>query len=215
MSTVTITKPQQSKYTEAEIREGLTVLALCSGNYRRAGRELRERGVQIPDDTLRKWKDHTHKGSYQQIVEQELPQVYAAIAERCEDLALEQAEVEAVALEKLRQDLPSMDGRDVSNALRNLATSKAINIDKASVVRGRPTEIREDRTLVEVARSLNQYAGVVKVTGEVVESTAQELPSAPVDAPQAAAPMVMEGSRSAHASVQRSRVESAKPGTEQ
>jgi hypothetical protein len=150
---------------------------LCSGNTRRANRELAERDVDIPESTLRTWKERTQKQAYQQLVEEELPQVYAAIAERCEDLALAQADVEAKLLAKLEGDLDKLDARDLASSLRNVNVAKAVNIDKASLVRGKPTEIREDRSLTEVARALSKYASVVKVNGQVVDSTAVELPA--------------------------------------
>lgn len=168
---------QSSNYTAAEIKEGLTVVALCSGNVRRAERELTARGKRIPYTTLKDWKLRYHAQDYERIVEAELPKIYGEIATRCEDLALAQADVEESLLNRLVAVAPTMDARDLSSALRNVGVAKAVNIDKASLVRGRPTEIREDRSIGDLTRALHRFRGVVRVQpgeepvdAEVVES---------------------------------------------
>ena len=53
-------------HTEEEITVGLVELARCRGHVRRAARSLRASGRNIPESTLRRWKD-VHSGLYSEI----------------------------------------------------------------------------------------------------------------------------------------------------
>ena len=64
-----------------------------------------------------------------------------------------------------------LSARDTAGALRNVSVAKAVNIGKASAIRGRPTEVVSHRSLESLRRTL-----VAKHPGLVVDSTAEELP---------------------------------------
>ena len=113
---------------------------------------------------------------YRRIYEEELLGIYARIAEKSEDLIETYGGLEAELAERVRALMPEMRAGEAAGALRNVAVSKAVSIDKASVIRGRPTEIREERTMVDVARSLQRFAGIVKVNPELIAGTAEEIP---------------------------------------
>jgi hypothetical protein len=84
----------------------------------------------------------------------------------------------------LREQAGDLAPRDTAGAIRNVSVAKAVNIDKASVIRGRPTEIAAEADVTELLRALNSFGGVVKVNpvllGEEpeIESTAEEEPDA-------------------------------------
>lgn len=156
VSPATQTKPRRPTrhYDEAHVQAGLTQIALNAGNHRNAHKALAAMGYHIPPGTLEDWKNRTHADRYQQVRDELVPQVHARIAEECEDNARLAAEIEALALEATRQQLATGDLKDASSAARNMATVRGINIDKASLLRGRPTSIVETRDATEVLRSL-------------------------------------------------------------
>ena len=157
-----VKKRRSSNFTDGQITEALTVLALCSGNKRKASER-----TGISCSTLAQWKSKQYPDEYKRIVEKELPRVYGEIAERCEDLALTESAIEEELALKLQAEMHEMKPSDVSTALRNMAVAKAVNIDKASLVRGRPTAITERRDASELLRSLaNRFGGMVKVDAE-------------------------------------------------
>jgi hypothetical protein len=130
---------------------------------------LADQGWPINRETLRSWVG-THENRYLEIQQQELPRIYARIAEQSEQLVDELSRAEWELLEKLRTETPNLKPGDVAGALRNVTVSKAVNFDKASLARGRPTEIHETRQLTEILRSLTATAAA-----KVIDSTAEEL----------------------------------------
>lgn len=109
-----------------------------------------------------------------------LPEVYAEIAEQSEDLAQTLAELEREVADRVRETLPDMRPGEAASALRNVTVSKAVNIDKASVIRGRPTEIHQDLSIAQlIAQMEAQFGNVVTFAPELKathESTAEEIP---------------------------------------
>jgi hypothetical protein len=166
------------RYTEEEIERGLEALAVCGGSTRRASRELAARGLEIPHPTLQDWKT-LHADRYQRMRDEVVPRIHGKLAEESEDLAREYGEVEREAIAILRERLPELRPHEGGNALRNLATSRAISIDKASVLRGRPTRITEHRSADEILEKWRKL-GVIE-PNEVVDGTVEEddLPELP------------------------------------
>ena len=168
-----------SQYTDAEIEAALTAVALCSGNTRRAAGLLEESedACTVPRGTLENWIRYKHTHRYEQITEEILPTVYAEIAQKSEDLAARMVKAEEALMDRVNEKAGELKGHEAASALRNVSTAKAINIDKASIIRGRPTEIREERTMADVARSLERFKGIVNVVNrDVIESSAVEEP---------------------------------------
>jgi hypothetical protein len=85
-------------------------------------------------------------------------------------------ELEAEIVEKLWDSLNDLKPAELANALRNVGVSKAINLDKAQLMRGKPTEIVERRDADQLIRTL-QAAGVIHV-----DSDAEEIEEAQDDA---------------------------------
>jgi hypothetical protein len=113
-----------------------------------------------------------------------MPGIYDRIAEDSERIVQDLAELEAQLVDQLREQAGDLAPRDTAGAIRNVSVAKAVNIDKASVIRGRPTEIAAEADVTELLRALNSFGGVVKVNpvllGEEpeIESTAEEEPDA-------------------------------------
>ncbi len=163
------------KYSEEDIERGLHALALSGGNASRAQRQLKAEGLTIPASTLEGWRKNTHADRYATIRYQVIPQIHAKLAEESEDLAAEYAKLELETIARFRKELPNLKASEAAGAARNIATSRAIAVDKASLLRGRPTTIVEHKTVEESLRKLAAL-GVIDV--DYVDGTADELPPA-------------------------------------
>ena len=76
-------------------------------------------------------------------------------------------------LAKLGEDFEKLPPRDQPGAIRNISTSKAINIDKAALLRGQPTEIVEHRQA-----TAELWAEFAAMFPSVVNGTAEEITDA-------------------------------------
>lgn len=173
-SSSTTARVKGGTYTDAEIERGLHAMALCSGNGRRAHELLKQDGFKVGERTLYTWK-HRHAERYRTIQDEVLPKVYAGLAAQNEALAQRALDVERQLIDRVEDEAANIKPGDLAGAARNLSVVKGVAMDKAAVIRGRPTEIREERTMVEVARSLERYAGVIKVNIDAIDSTAEEI----------------------------------------
>lgn len=156
-------------YSEPEIERGLQAVAICSGNTRRAAQLLEDQGTTIPRSTLENWK-HIHPERYQRIQDTVMPKIYSRIAERSEDIVDRMADIEAKLADKLEQEVPNLKPADVAGALRNAAVTKAVNFDKASLARGRPTEIKQTSDMAGILRGLERFSSLVKVNWDVMDA---------------------------------------------
>jgi hypothetical protein len=136
---------QRHDYTEDEIDRALVEVALCNGNTYAAHRNLKATGIDIPRATIRDWATKTQTERYQRLRVELVPRIHAKIAAECEDTAELAGRLEREMLVKLAKDYKDLAPRDQAGAIRNVSTVKAINVDKAALLRGQPTEIVEHR----------------------------------------------------------------------
>jgi hypothetical protein len=164
-------KTYRRDYSEEEIERGLVEMVLAGGNYRKAASQLAARGFDMPPDTLWAWKRSTHRERYLETRARLLPRIQEQIAEEAEDLAHDYAEVERSTLLAFASKADTLEAKDAAGAVRNLATAKAINIDKAQLLRGQPTQIVERRSGEEILEQLRR-----RVRREAaVDSSAEEI----------------------------------------
>jgi hypothetical protein len=159
-------RPQRKRgeaYSEEEIERGLVEVAMCAGNTRRAHRQLEARGLTIPRETLKDWTTRHHLARYEEVRLEVLPRVHAKLAQESEDLAREYAAAEHAALDRFRAELPNLRAADAASAVRNLATSRGISLDKAHVLRGRPSSIVERRDPAEIVDALARLGVTVSI----------------------------------------------------
>lgn len=169
-----------TRYTEAELERGLHVLVLCGGSADVAAKQLEATGHRVPASTLRDWRD-THAERIEEIRKDSLPQIRERIAAEAEGLAVDYAAAERAALARAMQTLDDLPARDVAGAARNFATARGISIDKASVLRGMPSEIREvTPSAVELLDRIARHnpALVVDSDAEEIEAAAELTSSA-------------------------------------
>ena len=168
-----ITRP----YTDAEKERALFAVALCSGNCERAAKGLAEHDEKYaaPDArTLRRWKAQ-HSELYSRVESDALPRVRAELASEFTDLARAELNVTRKLLSRLDSEADALAPRDLAGAIRNLKVSGAVGVDKAQLLRGEPTEIKQNRSSAEILRALKDRYGV-----EVVDGTAEDVTDADV-----------------------------------
>lgn len=150
--------------TDPELDLCLTVLAICGGSGRRAQKELLEHhGIETSNEALYKWKRYPR---YERIRAELAPKLQEQVAQQCEDAANRAHEVETNLLERLAT--ADIDDKDLAKSLKFVTDSKGTNIDKAALLRGRPTQITEHRDATSLIRKL-QAQGVVTVEGTARE----------------------------------------------
>jgi hypothetical protein len=156
-----------SRYTDSEIELGLRALAIASGNTRKASTLLARQGIKIPRTTLQLWASDLYADRYRQIQRDLMPAIYDRIAEDSERIVQDLAELEAELVDQMREQVGDLAPRDTPGAIRNVSVAKAVNIDKASVIRGRPAEITGNLDVNELLRQFEQRWGDVIVRDAV------------------------------------------------
>jgi transposase-like protein len=157
-----LAKGSMTNYTDEEIELGMATLARFNGNKRRASKEC-----GIPDTTLTRWRDR-YPERYQELEEELVPIVRARVAERSLQIAEQAADIEAETLELLRGKLAGMDGRDLSNTLRNTSTTKGIALTHANNFQSPPAKLTEPTDPLAILAGLQRLG--------VIEGKAEELP---------------------------------------
>lgn len=162
-------RPPKGRYSEEEIERGLLTIALVAGNTRRAARELKAQGHPVPRTTLSSWQD-IHADRLAELRRDVVPQIQARMAQQSEDLAERQVEAQHKAIDRFLIKVAELGPRDAASAVRDMAVSRAVNIDKAQLLRGQPTEIVQHDVQADI-RAL--------VAGGVAEIVGNESPRAP------------------------------------
>jgi hypothetical protein len=123
--------------------------------------------------TLDTW---TRQPDYKELEAEMAPAVAERIAAQAERIALQIEEAERMAIQKVRERLENDQDEQPAATLRNLSTSKALQIDKlSSPLRGRPTVIHGAADITELIAVLNARLGIDSTAVEIPE--AEALPS--------------------------------------
>lgn len=148
--------PRRTASSTEDVEVGLTTLAACDGNCSKAARQ-----TGFSAATLARWRTKHHE-RYLELQEELVPQVRARVAERSLQIAGKAADLEDEALDKLRDQLGDLEGRELSNALRNISTTKGISLTHANNFQSPPEQPKEQTDIAAVIAGL-QRLGVAKV----------------------------------------------------
>lgn len=161
-------------HDEAFVERALLLLAQNGGTITRTRTQLEQQGLHPPSHaTLKDWRDERHRGRYLQHLHDSREQIATLIATEAEEVAIQAAAEERAMLSAITQarENGELEPKDYANILRNVTTTKSLNIDKiASPLRGRPTTVIEHTNPDEILRKLERLA-----PGLVVDGTAEEL----------------------------------------
>lgn len=157
--------PSKTIYTAEERTRALVCLASRAGNARRTAKDLKSQGFDVPESTLRSWRD---TDEYESIRSKYGHKLEEFMISELRERMVEQAEVERLALEKTRAALEAGDIKDPARTMRDIAHAKSQNIDKLRVMTGRPTDITEHRSLDELVKALSAL-GIAHVDNGAIE----------------------------------------------
>jgi transposase-like protein len=165
-------KRKRRRYSPEEVERGLATLVI-------AGSSLKASEItQIPDDTLRSWK-REHLDRYEELRHELEPKIARTIAAEAEQLAIRTAQLEHKILDDFTDDdIGKLKPADKASTLRNLATARAISIDKvSSPLRERPSHVQPSHGLHDLLGQVAKVLGLPQpVKNEAVDSTAHLTP---------------------------------------
>jgi crotonobetainyl-CoA:carnitine CoA-transferase CaiB-like acyl-CoA transferase len=152
------------RHTPATVDRALSAYILCGNNSEQAHRLLVSYGDKpVPTGRcIRDWAEQ-HADRLHELREELHPQIAKKIASDAEALALKLAEAETLITERLlvAVEAGSLPDKELSGALRNVTTSKALQVDKlSSPLRGRPTVIHGNTDPAETLANLARKLGI-------------------------------------------------------
>jgi transposase-like protein len=167
--------PAARQHNLETITEALMLLSYY-GNLGKTVEALKQRGINVPRQTISGWRDK-HADLWQQAETRMREEVLDRVADRAERYIIDAQDAEQTLLEQLMATREELPAKEVANALRNISVSKAIAMEKVVMpVRGRPTQIVEHIDLYATLNEMNRIAASLppRPELELVTSTAVE-----------------------------------------
>ena len=149
-------------YPLEKIEEGLTALVFSAGNQTEASRR-----TGVPRKTLDGWRVR-YTDRYEELRDKYGSEIEERVMRDARDLAAGISQTERLAVQRVNERLEKDDDNQPATTLQRLSTSKAINIDKALLLEGRPNVIVEQRSTRELLGDISSKLGEA-VEVEVVE----------------------------------------------
>lgn len=166
-------------YSDQDVERALQARAITSSASEAAHVLSESFELTIPPRTISEWVANSHRDRYEQIRAEIAPKIHMAVASEMEDIAVSIVQVQRDAVERVKAELPKMDGKDAALALKSLSAAGAAATDKALLLRGRPTQITGHDNPSDVYAALKRLGYTITVEGpETVESTAEEVEEA-------------------------------------
>lgn len=162
-----------SKYSDEQIREGMTLMVFASAKPRRYAELAQETKCPIPYGTAKRWAYTDKKEAYQALKSQLITTVYGRMEER--SMAMADSAVDLwmkvwVELEKRLspEEIGRLKTPELLKVMHESAVSMDIALGKAMVIGGKPTQITENR-FTDLQKALKERHGVsLTIEGEVV-----------------------------------------------
>ena len=152
-------------FSEEQRELALQAVAIY-GSTTLAERRLKAAGLDIARQTLDGWKTE-HADRLEQIRATVLPQLREKMAEESEALAFAYMQEERDTLEHFAGKRDELTAKDASQAIKNLSIARGVSTDKASALRGLPSEIVEHRKYEDIVRRWTA-AGTIDGTAEEI-----------------------------------------------
>jgi hypothetical protein len=162
---------RKPRYSAQDIERTLMYVALY-GSQVKAHTALEEHGHKPPcPQTVSNWtREHADKlAELERDIVPKRRELMARIHERD---ALTQAEIVQKLNERLLQNVENVAVRDLAGAINRIDTSRAINVDKAALLRGMPTTITQHTSAEDILKRLAaQGLAVIEGTAEEITDT--------------------------------------------
>jgi hypothetical protein len=160
--------------TQVEVDTALKLLALNGDKPKLACEQLAEEGIDLKPEALRMWRDRSFPRRYIQLRQELAKDVGEDIAGRAMEGAMQALEAQSKYIEAAVDKLDRVPPAHLANNVAALAQAVGVLVEKAQLLRDRPTEITEVRSIDENLAVLERY-GVIKrqdtIDAEVLEES--------------------------------------------
>ena len=124
----------RSLQSPEKVTEALLQLVANAGNVAKTAKQ-----VDLPEQTLRHWKNDTHAEQYRRLEEQHGRELELQAIDQARQTIVRAGEIERELLEKAKDSRPDM----VPQALRAVTDVKAKNVDRLLSLTGRPVQPKD------------------------------------------------------------------------
>jgi hypothetical protein len=161
-----------TRHSEAEVDLALKLMVLNGGRTMITEEQLASENVRVHRNTLKTWRDHSFPRKYAQIRHELGREVTEEIAGRALERAMQYDDAEKRYIKAALEKIDQVDPTHLAKNAGALANAKSASITAAQLLRDRPTEIVEHRSVDDLVSTLERL-GVAKkdeaITVEVEE----------------------------------------------
>jgi hypothetical protein len=146
--------PHLVEYSDQDIKKALAVLAGCAENYSLADTMLKDLGIKgVGEDLLRQWR-RQHAAEYNEIRKDAGAALRQGMIDELMHRAALATQVVQKATEKALARVNSGADTNPAKTAELMAKVADVNLSKAQLLQGQPTEIKETRTPLELVKFL-------------------------------------------------------------
>jgi hypothetical protein len=171
------------EHSEKDVTDALNFLVLTA-SPRRAANLMRDLGHPVSERALKNWRDHSFRTRYYNIRRELAQEIGEELAGKAFERALQADEVQATMIERLGSEVAEIDAKDLPKGIQALANAKSSDIEKAQLLRDKPTSIEEKRSVTELFAELKSLNVVVNEDRSseshpeaIPDTSATEIPS--------------------------------------
>lgn len=150
------------QHTIEDVERSLQVLAYNGSNYSRSSIQLKkEFNIDVHSNTLRRWAITEFPRKYANI-QKDLDQVISEkLSGQLTDVAMKATEMQNDLLDDLNEKKGALEAKEIAPALRNVSQAAQPAIEKAQLLRGKPTARSEAKDADNLVSKLIAL-GIVK-----------------------------------------------------
>jgi hypothetical protein len=143
----------------------LKLLVLSGNSLTATIKQLQDADIDVSKDTLRHWRDSSFRERYAETRTEMADRVGKELAGRSMERALQADEVQSRMIAELSEKVGEIPAKDLPRGIQALAQAKGSDVDKAQLLRDRPTEIKEHRSVQELMGVLVSVPGLIVEDG--------------------------------------------------
>jgi hypothetical protein len=163
------------RHSQDEVDLALSLLATNGGSYKPTVEALEEEGItDIPREKLRNWRDNAFPRRYTQLRRELGRDVGENVAGRALERAMQADEATQAYVEEALAKVGSVSPAHLAKNAASLADVMSKNVQISQLLRDRPTEIKEVRTVDVLVKNLEQLGVVKKEPAITVEVESEE-----------------------------------------
>jgi ATP:corrinoid adenosyltransferase len=127
-------------YSPEMVTKALMQLVANGGNLKRTTNELIDDEFQVPESTLRYWRDEEHSEQYRRLDDEYGRRLESEAIDAARQLIAKSDDLQHDLLDQIKSKLDEgkLDTRDLGQTLRAATDTKAKNVDRLLALTGRP-----------------------------------------------------------------------------